>query len=127
MSSLQLGMGKSFRRTPDASSSIPDTVSVSHDYNAYLKLLRRDGTMVPVGLPEPTPLAAAPLIFGRRKLAGSLIGGIRETREMLDFCAGYGVAAEAEVISIRQINEAYEPMLPSDVRYRFAIHIASLR
>jgi uncharacterized zinc-type alcohol dehydrogenase-like protein len=105
---------------------ILDTVSANHDYNAYLNLLRRDGTMVLVGVPDPTPLAAGSLIFGRRKLAGSLIGGIRETQEMLDFCAGHGVAADVEVISIRQINEAYERMLRSDVRYRFVIDIGSL-
>jgi uncharacterized zinc-type alcohol dehydrogenase-like protein len=105
---------------------IHDTLSAQHDYNAYLNLLRRDGTMVLVGLPDPTPLAAAPLIMQRRRLAGSLIGGIRETQEMLDFCAEYGVAAEVEVIPIQQINEAYERMIRSDVRYRFVIDIASL-
>lgn len=105
---------------------ILDTVSAHHDYNAYLNLLRRDGTMVLVGLPDPTPLAAGPLIFRRRRLAGSLIGGIRETQEMLDFCAKHGVAADVEVITIQQINEAYERMLRSDVRYRFVIDIGSL-
>lgn len=104
-----------------------DTVSAAHDYNAYLNLLRRDGTMVLVGVPEPTPLAAAPLIFGRRRLTGSLIGGIRETQEMLDFCAEHGIGAEVEVIAIQSINEAYERMLRSDVRYRFVIDLASLR
>jgi uncharacterized zinc-type alcohol dehydrogenase-like protein len=106
---------------------ILDTVSATHDYNAYLNLLRRDGTMVLVGVPVPTPLAAGSLIMGRRKLAGSLIGGIRETQEMLDFCAEQGVAADVEVISIQHINDAYERMLRSDVRYRFVIDIASLR
>ncbi len=106
---------------------ILDTVSATHDYNAYLNLLRRDGTMVLVGVPDPTPLAAGSLIFGRRKLAGSLIGGIHETQEMLDFCAEHGVAADVEVISIPQINDAYERMLRSDVRYRFVINIESLR
>jgi uncharacterized zinc-type alcohol dehydrogenase-like protein len=83
--------------------------------------------MVLVGLPDPTPLAAAPLIIQRRRLAGSLIGGIRETQEMLDFCAAYGVASDVEVIPIQQINEAYERMMKSDVRYRFVIDIASLK
>jgi len=106
---------------------ILDTASATHDYNAYLNLLRRDGTMVLVGVPGPTPLAAGSLIMGRRKLAGSLIGGIHETQEMLDFCAEHGVAADVEVISIQQINDAYERMLRSDVRYRFVIDIASLR
>lgn len=103
-----------------------DTVSASHDYNAYLSLLRRDGTMVLVGMPEqPTSLSAAPLVMRRRRLAGSLIGGIRETQEMLDFCAEHGVAADVELIPMQGINEAYERMLRSDVRYRFVIDIAN--
>jgi uncharacterized zinc-type alcohol dehydrogenase-like protein len=108
-------------------SFILDTVSARHDYNAYLGLLRRDGTMVLVGIPEPSPLAAGPLVMGRRRLAGSLIGGIRETQEMLDFCAEHGVAADIEVIGMREINEAYERMLRNDVRYRFVIDLASLK
>jgi alcohol dehydrogenase (NADP+) len=108
-------------------SFILDTVSVQHDYNAYLSLLHRDGTMVLVGLPEPAPLAAGPLIMGRRRLAGSMIGGIHETQEMLDFCAGHGIAADVEVIPIQRINEAYERTLKSDVRYRFVIDMASLK
>lgn len=100
-----------------------DTVSAQHDYNAYLNLLRRDGTMVLVGLPEPTPLAAGPLIFRRRRLAGSLIGGIRETQEMLDFCAEHNVVADIERITMADINHAYERMLRSDVRYRFVIDL----
>ncbi|RAP59715.1 NAD(P)-dependent alcohol dehydrogenase [Oleiagrimonas sp. MCCC 1A03011] len=106
---------------------ILDTVSAAHDYNAYLGLLRRDGTMVLVGLPEPQALSAGSLIRGRKRLTGSLIGGIRETQEMLDFCAEYGVAADVEVIGIEQINEAYERMLRGDVRYRFVIDNDSLR
>ncbi len=106
---------------------ILDTVSAHHDYNDYLNLLRRDGTMVLVGVPDPAPLAAGSLIFGRKRLAGSLIGGIRETQEMLDFCAGHGVAADVERISIQQVNEAYERVLRSDVKYRFVIDIGSLR
>jgi uncharacterized zinc-type alcohol dehydrogenase-like protein len=106
---------------------ILDTVSAQHDYNAYLNLLKRDGTMVLVGLPDPTPLAAGPLIMGRRRLAGSLIGGIRETQEMLDFCAKHDVASDIELISIDKINEAYERMIRNDVRYRFVIDIATLK
>jgi alcohol dehydrogenase (NADP+) len=104
-----------------------DTVSAPHDYSAYLTLLRLDGTMVLVGLPDPTPLSAGPLIMKRRRLAGSLIGGIRETQEMLDFCAEHGVASDIELIPIQQINEAYERMVKGDVRYRFVIDIASLK
>jgi uncharacterized zinc-type alcohol dehydrogenase-like protein len=106
---------------------IIDTVSAKHDYNAYLGLLRRDGIMVLVGVPEPTLLAAPALIMKRRRLAGSLIGGIRETQEMLDFCAAHGVAADVELIPIDKINEAYERMLQNDVRYRFVIDLASLK
>jgi len=106
---------------------ILDTVSAKHDYNAYLGLLRRDGVMVLVGVPEPTPLSASSLIMKRKKLGGSLIGGIRETQEMLDFCAANDVAADVEVIPIQDINEAYERMLRNDVRYRFVIDIASLK
>jgi uncharacterized zinc-type alcohol dehydrogenase-like protein len=109
-------------------SFILDTVSAQHDYNAYLSLLKRDGTMVLVGAPpEPTPVAAFGLIMGRRRLAGSIIGGIKETQEMLDFCAAHGVASDIELIPIQQINEAYERMLQGDVRYRFVIDLASLR
>jgi len=104
-----------------------DAVSAAHDYNAYLNLLKRDGTMVLLGLPDPSPLAAALLVFKRRKLAGSLIGGIRETQEMLDFCAEHGVAADVEVIPIDKVNEAFERMLKGDVRYRFVIDMASLK
>jgi uncharacterized zinc-type alcohol dehydrogenase-like protein len=106
---------------------ILDTVSAEHDYNAYLNLLRRDGVMVLVGIPDPTPLSAVPLVSKRRTLTGSAIGGIRETQEMLDFCAANGIAADVEVIAIDQINEAYERMLKNDVRYRFVIDLASLK
>jgi uncharacterized zinc-type alcohol dehydrogenase-like protein len=85
---------------------ILDTVSAQHDYNAYLQLQHRNGTMVLVGVPDPTPLSALSLILGRRRLTGSLIGGIRETQEMLDFCAAHGLAADVEMISIQRINEA---------------------
>ncbi len=104
-----------------------DAVSAQHDYNAYLNLLKRDGTMVLLGLPDPSPLAAALLVFKRRKLAGSLIGGIRETQEMLDFSAEHGIAADVEVIPIDKVNEAFERMLKGDVRYRFVIDMASLK
>jgi uncharacterized zinc-type alcohol dehydrogenase-like protein len=103
-----------------------DTVSAKHDYNLYLGLLRRDGTMVVVGLPEPSPVAAGVLIMGRRRLAGSLIGGIRETQEMLDFCAAHNVASDVEVVSIQDVNTAYERLVNNDVRYRFVIDLASL-
>ncbi|MEO8898099.1 MAG: NAD(P)-dependent alcohol dehydrogenase [Candidatus Dormibacter sp.] len=106
---------------------ILDTVAAEHDYNAYLRLLRRDGTMVLVGLPPPAPLDASALINGRHRLAGSVIGGIRETQEMLDFCSEHGVASDVEVIPIQYVNEAYERTLKSDVRYRFVIDLASLR
>ena len=96
-------------------------------HNAYLTLVRLDGRMVLVGVPDPTPLSAMPLIFARRSLSGSLIGGIRETQEMLDFCGEKGIVCEVEMISMSQINEAYERMLKSDVRYRFVIDMASLR
>lgn len=105
---------------------ILDTVSAPHDYNAYLKLLRRDGKMILVGMPDaPVPLHAGSLVMGRRTLAGSLIGGIRETQEMLDFCAEHDIASDIELIPIAQINEAYERMIRGDVRYRFVIDCAS--
>ena len=106
---------------------ILDTVSATHDYNAYLRMLRLDGVMVLVGIPDPSLIEAGPLVSRRRRLAGSAIGGIRETQEMLDFCAEHGLQADVEVIAIEQINDAYERMLRSDVRYRFVIDIGSLR
>jgi uncharacterized zinc-type alcohol dehydrogenase-like protein len=105
-----------------------DTVSVEHDLNAYLGLLGTEGTMVCLGVPPmPAPVAVMSLIFGNKKLAGSLIGGIAETQEMLDYCASKKIVADVEVIPIEKINEAYERMLRSDVRYRFVIDIASLK
>jgi uncharacterized zinc-type alcohol dehydrogenase-like protein len=106
---------------------ILDTVSADHEYNDYLGLLRLNGKMVLVGLPNPTTVGAFPLVGKRRSLAGSMIGGIRETQEMLNFCAEHGIASDVEVISIEYINEAYERMLKSDVRYRFVIDLASLK
>ncbi len=105
-----------------------DTVSAPHDLNPYLGLLRPRGTMVLVGAPsEPAPVQAFSLINGNKRLAGSMIGGIAETQEMLDHCAKHGVVSDIELIRIDQINEAYERVLKSDVRYRFVIDIASLR
>jgi uncharacterized zinc-type alcohol dehydrogenase-like protein len=106
---------------------ILDTVSANHDLNAYLSLLKRDGTLTLVGAPpKPVPIAAFSLIAPRRQLAGSLIGGIPETQEMLDFCGEHGITCDIEMISIDKINEAYERMLKSDVKYRFVIDMASL-
>jgi uncharacterized zinc-type alcohol dehydrogenase-like protein len=106
---------------------ILDTVSAQHDINAYLNLLKRDATLALVGAPEqPLPVAAFSLVFKRRSFAASLIGGIPETQEMLDFCATHGITADIEMIPIQKINEAYERMLRSDVKYRFVIDMASL-
>jgi len=107
---------------------IVDTISAPHDYNRYLGLLRPQGAMVVVGVPpEPTPVHAFSLIGGNRRLAGSLIGGIAETQEVLDYCAEKKIVSEVEVIPIQEINEAYERMIKADVRYRFVIDIASVR
>jgi uncharacterized zinc-type alcohol dehydrogenase-like protein len=107
---------------------ILDTVSAEHDLNAYLNLLKRDGTMTLVGAPEkPLPVASFSLLFKRRSLAGSAIGGIRETQEMLDFCCERGITSDVELIRMQQINEAYERLVRSDVKYRFVIDLASLK
>ena len=107
---------------------ILDTVSADHDLNIYLNLLKRDATMVLVGAPEkPVPVAAFSMIPARRQFAGSMIGGLAETQEMLDFCAKHGIVSDIEIIPIQKINEAYERMLKSDVKYRFVIDMASLR
>jgi uncharacterized zinc-type alcohol dehydrogenase-like protein len=104
-----------------------NTVSADVDFNPYFKLLRRDGTMVLVGLPEnPLSIEAGSVVGGRRRLAGSPIGGIAETQEMLDFCAAHGVFSDIETIPMSAVNEAYERVLRSDVRYRFVIDIATL-
>ncbi len=108
---------------------IIDTVAAPHNLDAYLNLLRRDGTLCLVGVPDsphPSPSAFS-LIGKRRSLAGSLIGGLRETQEMLDFCAERGIVSEIELIPIQQINTAYERMLKSDVKYRFVVDLASLK
>src|SRR5213595_3459288 len=107
---------------------IIDTVSADHDINAYLNLLGLDGNLTLVGAPaEPLDVPAFTLIMGRRKLAGSAIGGIAETQEMLDFCGEHNIAADVEVIPIQKVNEAYERLLKSDVKYRFSIDMGSLK
>jgi uncharacterized zinc-type alcohol dehydrogenase-like protein len=107
---------------------IVNTVSAPMDWNQYLDLLAVDGTMVVVGVPaSQVPVGAFSLISNRRSLAGSLIGGIRETQEMLDFCGSHNLACDIEVIPIQKVNEAYERVLKSDVRYRFVIDMASLK
>lgn len=107
---------------------ILDTVSAEHDVNAYLALLKLDGSMVMVGVPpNPLPVAVFSLLMPRRHLSGSLIGGIRETQEMLDFCGKHAVQCDIELIRMQQINEAYERMLRRDVKYRFVIDMASLK
>jgi alcohol dehydrogenase (NADP+) len=104
-----------------------DTVSAAHDVTAYLNLLRRDGTMTLLGVPEQAPVVPPfALIGGRRALAGSLIGGIAETQEMLDFCGTHGITADVEMLAMADINEAYERMLKGDVKYRFVIDMATL-
>ena len=107
---------------------ILDAVSADHDINAFLSLLKLDGTLTLVGAPEhPMPVASFNLILPRRHLAGSAIGGIAETQEMLDFCALHNIVSDIELIPIQRINEAWERMLKQDVRYRFVIDMASLR
>ena len=107
---------------------ILDTVSAPHDLNAYLSLLRRDGNLTIVGAPpEPLGVYAFNLIMRRRNFSGSNIGGIAETQEMLDFCGKHNITADVEVIPIQKVNEAYERLLKSDVKYRFSIDMASLR
>lgn len=107
---------------------ILNTVSAKHDINAYLNLLRLDGNITLVGVAEnPLEVSAFSLIMGRRSLSGSLIGGIAETQEMLDFCGAHNITADVEVIPIQKVNEAYERLLKSDVKYRFCIDMASLK
>ena len=106
---------------------ILDTVSAEHDYNFYLGLLRTSGTMVCVGLPTvPAQIPAFNLVFGRKSIGGSLIGGLPETQEMLDFCAEHNIVSDIEMIAMKDINEAYERLLKSDVKYRFVIDMATL-
>jgi alcohol dehydrogenase (NADP+) len=107
---------------------ILDTASADHDINAYINLLRPDGTLTMVGAPEkPLAVSAFGLLLGRRNLSGSLIGGIAETQEMLDFCGQHHITADVEVIPIQKVNEAYERLLKADVKYRFSIDMASLK
>ena len=107
---------------------ILDTIAAEHDINAYINMLGRDGNITLVGAPEkPLAVSAFALLFGRRSLSGSLIGGIRETQEMLDFCGAHNITADVEIIPIQGINEAYERLLKSDVKYRFSIDMATLK
>jgi alcohol dehydrogenase (NADP+) len=119
--------GDAFQRLAGQFDLIIDTVSAPHDYNEYLALLRPRGAMVLLGIPEqPTLLKPLSLIKGAKRLAGSYIGGLAEVQEMLDHCAEHGIGSDIEIIPIQEINEAYERMLRSDVRYRFVIDLASL-
>jgi uncharacterized zinc-type alcohol dehydrogenase-like protein len=107
---------------------ILDCVAASHDINAFINLLSRDGNITMVGAPDkPLPVAVFGLIFGRRSFSGSIIGGLPETQEMLDFCGEHNITADVEVIPIQKINEAYDRMVKSDVKYRFSIDMASLK
>ena len=107
---------------------ILDTIAADHDINAYIHLLGRDGNLTLVGAPEKhLAVSAFALLLGRRSLSGSLIGGIAETQEMLDFCGAHNITADVEVIPIQKVNEAYERLLKSDVKYRFSIDMASLK
>ena len=107
---------------------ILDAVAAQHDINAYIALLTRDGNLTMVGAPDkPLPVSVFGLIMGRHSLSGSAIGGIAETQEMLDFCSEHNIVADVEVIPIQKINEAYERLLKSDVKYRFSIDMASLK
>jgi uncharacterized zinc-type alcohol dehydrogenase-like protein len=116
------------RRHAGSFDFILDAVSAEHDVNAYIHLLRRDGNLTLVGAPDqPLPVSAFGLLFGNKSLSGSLIGGIRQTQELLDFCGEHGITADVEVIPIQKVNEAYERLLASDVKYRFSIDMASLR
>jgi uncharacterized zinc-type alcohol dehydrogenase-like protein len=117
-----------FRKLAKRFDLIIDTVSAPHDYNKYLGILRPQGAMVIVGVPpEPTPVAAFSLIAGNKRLAGSAIGGIPETQEMLDYCARNKIVSDIEIIPVQKINEAYERTIRGDVRYRFVIDIGSLK
>jgi len=107
---------------------ILNTVSAPHEYGTYLNLLRTNGVMIVVGIPEsPSKVPAFDLLLKRRSILGSIIGGIKETQEMLDFCAEHNIVSDVEVIPIQKINEAYERMIKADVRYRFVIDLASLK
>jgi alcohol dehydrogenase (NADP+) len=112
----------------DSFDFILDAVAAEHDLNSYIQLLRRDGNLTMVGAPDkPLPVSVFGLIFKRRSFSGSLIGGIAETQEMLDFCGKHNITSDVEVIPIQKVNEAYERLLKSDVKYRFSIDMASLK
>ncbi len=103
-------------------------MAADHDVNAFINLLARDGNLTLVGAPpKPLQIAAFPLIFRRRSFSGSLIGGLKETQEMQDFCGEHNITADVEVIPMQKVNEAYERMLKQDVKYRFSIDMASLK
>jgi uncharacterized zinc-type alcohol dehydrogenase-like protein len=134
--SLRLGAHNFVLTTDDAQSKAVDnqfdfvlnTLSATHDYNTYLAMLKTGGTMVCVGLPsEPIQVPAMNIVFTRKCIAGSLIGGLPETQEMLDYCAAHSITADVEVIPVQQVNAAYERMLKNDVKYRFVIDTASLK
>ncbi len=119
---------ESMRKQANSFDFILDTIAADHDIDSYINLLGVDGNLTLVGAPEkPLAVSAFALLFGRRSLSGSLIGGIAETQEMLDFCGEHGIHAEVEVIPIQKVNEAYERMVRSDVKYRFVIDMSSLR
>ena len=119
---------KTFEKLQGHFDLIINTVSAQTDWNQYLNLLNYDGSMVLVGVPDkPVPVNAFPLIMGRRSLAGSLIGGLKETQEMLNFCGSKNIACDIEKIPIQKVNEAYDRVVKSDVRYRFVIDLASLK
>jgi uncharacterized zinc-type alcohol dehydrogenase-like protein len=107
---------------------ILDTIAADHDINTYITMLGRDGNITLVGAPEkPFPVSAFALLFGRKSLSGSIIGGIKETQEMLDFCGEHNITSDVEIIPIQKVNEAYERLLKSDVKYRFSIDMATLK
>jgi uncharacterized zinc-type alcohol dehydrogenase-like protein len=107
---------------------ILDAVAAPHDLNAYINMLARDGNLTMVGAPDaPLPIAVIGLIFKRRSFSGSLIGGLAETQEMLDFCGQHSITSDVEVIPIQKVNEAYDRLAKSDVKYRFSIDMASLK
>jgi uncharacterized zinc-type alcohol dehydrogenase-like protein len=117
-----------FKKLARSLDFIIDTVSAPHDYSAYLGTLKTDGTMVCVGIPTDN-ISAPPfsIVMGRRSIAGSAIGGIGETQEMLDYCAEHNIVSDVEVIPMQQINEAFTRVLKNDVKYRFVIDMASLK
>ena len=125
--SSPVSLSESALELESGSGSVTST-SLSSDSSTLLSLLKLDGTLVLVGAPgNPLPVSAFNLFFPRRQLAGSLIGGLAETQEMLDFCGRHDIVCDIEVIRMQQINEAYERMLRSDVKYRFVIDMASLK